>query len=185
MKGIRSKGNVQIGFKFVLDKDNYRGIYQAAVLAKDYGATHFQFRPAIDTYRWSSEQLEQIWNQISSAQNLLEEENFKVMGIRHKFNSDLTKKHKFEKCRANLLTSTWCADGNVYMCTDTRGCEWSKLTTHYPNPQNVIKYWGSPEHLKKIESINFKRDCDRCTLSPYNEMFEEVFIKDKTDRNLI
>jgi hypothetical protein len=93
-------------------------------------------------------------------------------------------------CGGRLLVGNYslyvnCADGNVYMCTDTRGCDWSKLTTHYPDPKNVINYWGSTEHLKKIEAIDFHKSCDRCTLSPYNEMIEQVFQEDKMDRNLI
>jgi hypothetical protein len=154
------------------------------MLARDNGANHFQFRPAIDSYQWTSEQIQIIKNQITSAQENLETKDFKVMGVMHKFNPDLTKKHNFDKCRATMLTSTWAADGNVYLCTDTRGCNWSKLTEHYPNPEKVINYWGSEEHFKKVNEIDCKK-CDRCTLSPHNEMFEEVFIQDKTDRNLI
>jgi len=186
MKGIRSKGNVQIGYKFVLDRDNYKHIFEAAKLAKEYGATHFQFRPAIEPdVRFYEGKLEGIWGQIDKAQKELETPDFKVMGVKHKFNPDLSKKHNFDKCLANLLTTTWCADGNVYMCTDTRGCDWSKLTTHYPEPRKAIEYWGSKEHLEKVKQIDFKRRCDRCTLAPYNEMIEQVFQEDKMDKNLI
>ena len=84
-----------------------------------------------------------------------------------------------------MLTSTWCADGKVYMCTDTRCCDWSYLGKHYPNPKIFINSWGSQKHYDKVNKIDFKENCDRCTLAPYNEMFEEVFINDKMDRNLI
>lgn len=186
MKGIRSQGDVQIGYKFVLDRDNYKHIYEAAKLAKENGATHFQFRPAIDPdVAFYDGKLDGIWGQIDKAQKELEDEHFKVMGVRHKFNADLSKKHNFKKCLANLLTTTWCADGNVYMCTDTRGCDWSRLTQHYPDPRKVIEYWGSEEHKAKINKIDFHKNCDRCTLGPYNEMIEQVFQEDNMDRNLI
>ena len=84
-----------------------------------------------------------------------------------------------------MLTSTWCADGKVYLCTDTRGCSWSYLCSHYPNPKKVIEYWGSKEHCNKVDKIDFKNKCDRCTLAPYNEFFEQIFIEDKMDRWLI
>jgi hypothetical protein len=186
-KDKHAKGSkTQIGYKFVLDKDNWETIYHAAELAKQVGANHFQFRPAIDPdYKFFADKLPQIKAQIEKAQNDLDGPRYKVMGVFHKFNQDLSKKHNFQQCRANLLTTTWAADGWVYMCTDTRGNEWSKLVRHYPDPTKVRDYWGSEEHLEKVSKIDFKRNCDRCTLSPYNEMFEQVFIEDRMDRNLI
>lgn len=177
---------LQIGYKFVLDKDNWESIYEAAAEAKSHGVNHFQFRPAIDpNYNFFADKLDNITGQISRAQEDLNSKDFHVYGVMHKFNKDLSKKHDFSKCRATMLTSTWCADGKVYMCTDTRGCGWSELGNHYPDPKKFIANWGNSEHLKKTDNINFKRDCDRCTLTAYNEMFEQVFLQDKMDRNLI
>lgn len=182
----KMKSRVKIGYKFVLDKNNWQNIYGAARMAREMGCNTFQFRPAIDPNPgYFRDKVENIWAQIAQAQKELETEDFKVVGVQHKFNPDLTKRHNFDKCRATMLTSTWAADGKVYMCTDSRGEDWAYLTDHYPNPRKVIDYWGSKEHFKKVESIDFKRTCDRCTLSPHNEMFEEVFIKDNLGRNLI
>lgn len=176
---------LQIGYKFVLDPQNWQTIYQAAQNASRLGANHFQFRPAIDQdHTFYLDKLNDIWDQIESAQSDFNSDDFHVYGVRHKFNPDLSKKHDFDKCRATPLTTTWCADGKVYMCTDTRGTNWSYLTDHYPDPQKAIDYWGSEDHLKKVDSIDFSK-CDRCTLAPYNEMFEQVFMQDKMDRNLI
>lgn len=186
MSGIRSQGNVQIGYKFVLDRDNWQHIYEAAGIAREHGATHFQFRPAIDPDPgYFADKLGNIQDQIARAQQDFETEDYKVMGVMHKFNADLTKRHEFSKCRANMLTSTWAADGKVYMCTDSRGSKWSYLTDHLPDPQKVIDYWGSKDHFDKVGKIDFHKNCDRCTLSPYNEMFEKVFMEDKMDKNLI
>ena len=183
MSGL-SKTDCEVGFKFLLDAKNYTGIYDAAKIAKEHGATHFQFRPAIDTYPWTEKQIENIKDQITRAQQDFETDKFKVMGVTHKFNKDFTKKHNFSKCRANMLTSTWCADGTVYLCTDTRGNKWSNLGQHYPNPKEFIANWGNSEHFKTVDNI-CTNNCDRCTLAPYNEMFEQVFLNDKMDKNLI
>lgn len=183
IRGVSSTG-CEVGFKFLLDKDNYFGIYDAAFIARENGATHFQFRPAIDSYKWTDAQIRNIKDQITRAQLDFETDKFKVMGVFHKFNSDLTKRHDFSKCRANMLTSTWCADGNVYLCTDTRGNPWAKLGSHLDSPEKFIESWGSSDHWNIIKKICTK-NCDRCTLSPYNEMFEKVFMEDRMDRNLI
>jgi len=84
-----------------------------------------------------------------------------------------------------MLTTTWCADGKVYMCTDTRGNSWAYLSDHYPNPKKFIKkYWGSKDHWDKVDKINLKK-CDRCTLCSQNEFFEHVFMNDEMEMNLI
>ena len=182
---VKTKGNVQVGFKFLLDRYNQTSIYQAARIARNIGCNHFQFRPAIDNYVYSREEIENIWKQISTAQEHFDSDTYKVIGVQHKFNLNLSKKHKFNCCRATMLTSTWAADGRVYLCTDTRGNLWADLINHYPNPEKVIEFWGSRKHWDKVHKINFKQNCDRCTLTAYNEFFEQVFIKDKMDRWLI
>ena len=189
LKGIAAakkkyKTNLQIGYKFLLDQYNQNSIYKAIVLASKIGINHFQFRPAIDDYKYSEDELKNIWNQIEKGQKL-ERDDFKVIGVQHKFNNDLSKKHCFSKCRANMLTTTWCADGWLYLCTDTRGCKWSRLVKHYPDPMKAIKFWGSKKHFDIVNKIDFHKDCDRCTLTAYNEMFENVFMEDKMDRFLI
>jgi len=180
-----TNSKVQLGYKFLLDEMNWTSIYSAAKIASQIGINHFQFRPAINpNYEFFAQRADQIWEQIEKAQEL-NRPDFEVIGVRHKFNPDFSKKHQFEKCRATMLTTTWAADGWVYMCTDTRGNEWSQLVRHYPDPWRVIEYWGSPEHFEKVGKIDFHNKCDRCTLTAYNEFFENIFINDKMDRNLI
>ena len=107
------------------------------------------------------------------------------MGVTHKFKPNFDKKHNFELCRATMLTSTWCANGEVYLCTDTRGNPWAHMASHFPDPQSVIDFWGSKEHWDIVDKIDFTNKCDRCTLTAQNEYFEQVFIEDKMERNLI
>lgn len=178
--------NVNIGFKFLIDDKNYKSIYQAIKLASQIGCNTIQIRPAISPtqVKLFKEHGKQIWSQVERGRKF-ERDDFKVMGVTHKFNPDMTKKHDFKKCRASMLTSTWCADGNVYLCTDTRGNPWAKLSSHYPKPKKFIKkFWGSKEHWKIVDAINLKK-CDRCTLCSQNEMFEHVFMDDKMEMNLI
>jgi len=180
------KTNLQIGYKFLLDEMNYNSIYEAAELASKIGVNHFQFRPAINpNIEFFKDKLELIWGQIERAQIDFDREDYKVFGVQHKFNEDLSKKHNFNKCRSTMLTSTWCADGKVYLCTDTRGCPWAYMCDHYPDPKKVIDFWGSKKHWRIVHKIDFHKNCDRCTLTAYNEFFEQIFINDKMDRWLI
>ena len=175
-----------IGYKFLLDDKNQGSIYDAARIARDIGCNTFQFRPAINPdYNFTPEQIAKIKDQIEKAQREFDSDTFRVFGVTHKFDKDFKKKHGFKKCRATMLTTTWCADGNVYLCTDTRGNPWAKIGTHYPDPKKFIETWGSLEHFKVVNGIDFKKNCDRCTLEMPNEFFEQVFLEDKMERNLV
>jgi len=181
------KSKVNIGYKFLIDDMNYKSIYQAIKLASEIGCNTIQIRPAISPtqIRLFKEHGDYIWEQVDKGRKEFERPDFLVMGVNHKFNSDMSKRHNFKKCRATMLTSTWCADGKVYMCTDTRGNPWSYLADHYPDPKKFIEYWGSKDHWDKVNKIKFKKNCDRCTLCAQNEYFEKVFINDQMERNLI
>ncbi len=176
-----------IGYKFLIDDINYNSIYQAIEIASKIGVNHIQIRPAINPkqIKLFKEHGEEIWGQVDKGRKDFERPDFLVMGVQHKFGKNFDKKHDFEKCRASMLSTTWCADGTVYMCTDTRGNPWALLGNHYPNPKKFIRYWGSRAHWNKVDKINFKKNCDRCTLVAQNEFFEHVFINDEMECNLI
>ena len=184
-RNLESKLN--IGYKFLIETTNYSSIYDAIKIASIIGCNTIQVRPAIspNQVKLFKEHGDEIWDQVERGRKDFETEDFKVMGVTHKFKPNMEKKHDFEQCRATMLTSTWCADGNVYLCTDTRGNPWALLGQHFPDPQKFIDSWGSQEHWDVVNKIDFKNKCDRCTLTAQNEYFEKVFINDDMERNLI
>jgi len=183
-KTLESKLN--IGYKFLIETTNYKSIYSAIKIASEIGCNTIQVRPAIspNQVKLFKEHGDEIWNQVQKGREEFENEDFKVMGVQHKFKSNMEKKHDFKKCRATMLTTTWCADGKVYLCTDTRGNPWALLGEHYPNPEKFIKEWGNKKHWDIVDRINFGK-CDRCTLAAQNEYFEKVFLDDRMEMNLI
>lgn len=179
---------LDIGYKFLIEETNYKSIYEAIKIASEIGCNTIQIRPSINPHQVQLFQKhgKKIWEQIQKGREDHERKDFLVMGVQHKFKSNMEKKLDFKKCRATMLSSTWCADGNVYLCTDTRGNSWALLGQHYPDPQNFINnVWGSKEHWDIVDKINHKDNCDRCTLCAQNEFFENVFIEDKMEKNLI
>jgi len=184
-KNLESKLN--IGYKFLIEPTNYNSIYNAIKNASEVDCNTIQIRPSInpEQVKLFTEHGDEIWSQVEQGREDYENETFKVMGVQHKFKPNMEKKHDFEKCRATMLTTTWCADGNVYLCTDTRGNPWALLGQHYPDPKKFINSWGSKEHWDIVNKINFKDKCDRCTLTAQNEYFEKIFINDLMEKNLI
>ena len=115
----------------------------------------------------------------------LEDENFFVYGIRHKFQPNFQRKVNFKKCWASPIAAfVFGADGNCYLCLDMRGRKEMILCPHYPDPHEVLKYWNSKRHKEILQNIDPKK-CPRCTIGPYNEVVEQVFIKDRMCRNFL
>lgn len=193
-KRIRELGTeCEVGYKFLLHPLNAREIFDAAKLAKSLGVHDFQLRPI----GWDnilktkdkpdldfSSLLDEIDQQIEQAM-ALEDDNFSVYGIRHKFLPDFRRKVNFKKCWASpVAASVFGADGNFHLCLDMRGRKETILCSHYPDPHEVLKYWNSDRHKKILRSIDPTK-CPRCTIGPYNEIVEQVFIKDRMCRNFL
>ncbi len=186
----KDQSKCDIGFKFLLTPTNAHEIYNAALLAKNVGAKDFHVRPAC----WDNIALKNNKESFKSCMDIvdaqmgyareLETPNFRVYGIRHKFNPDFTRKVNFKKCRAIPMLPTFGADGNVHTCFDMRGREDLIMCSHYPDPKAILKYWNSKEHKKQVDGID-PNTCPRCTFGVYNEVIEQVFMDDKMCRDFL
>lgn len=185
-KRIRELGTkCDVAYKFLLHPDNAREIFKAAELAKSLGVQDFHLRPV----GWDNlaatrgkdpisfdNLLEDINKQINSALSL-EHESFHFYGVRHKFNPQMKRKINFSRCWTPPLLATFGADGKCHLCFDMRGRKDLILCSHDPDPREILKVWGSQFHRDMIAKIDPKT-CPRCTFGPYNEVIEQVFIKD-------
>ncbi len=181
-----NKGSV--AYKYLLTPDNQHEIYDAIKLAKSIGVRDFHLRPAgwdnltktegkkIDNYDF-----ELIDKQLTEGHKL-ETKNFRVFGIRHKFNPDFTRKVNFKRCWAIPMLPTFGADGNVHTCFDMRGREDLILCRHEPDPSEILKVWNTEFHHEMIRNIDVTK-CPRCTFGTYNDIVEKVIIEDGFCRN--
>ncbi len=124
--------------------------------------------------------LETINDQIEEAMKL-EDDNFRFFGIRHKFTPTFERKVNFSRYWAAPLILTFGADGNCHLCFDIRGREDLILCSHDPDPHEVLKHWNTSRHKRILKEVNIQ-ECPRCTFGPYNEVVEQVFIKDSMCR---
>ena len=186
--------NLQNGicFKFLLGMDNYKEIYQAAVLAKSLGVHDFHVRPVgymgIEPLKdrkleYTPEMLRIIDEQMSDAFTL-QDSTFNVYGIRHKFKPDMQPMKNFSRCWAIPLLPTFGADGNVYYCFDIRGRKDTVMCTHSPDVTEIASFWNSQKHKDMVKNFDVN-SCTRCTFSVFNEVVEKVFINDNMYRNFI
>lgn len=187
------QSSCRVCYKYLLHPMNAKEILKAANIAKGLGVHDFQVRPVgwINLVRnankpalyYSEELLKEINNQMVLA-TALEDDKFRVYGIRHKFTNNFQRKINFTRCRATPLISTFGADGNCHLCLDLREREDLTLCSHYPDPYEVMKYWNSDRHKKLLQNIDVDK-CPRCAIGPYNEIVEQVTIKDSMSKSFL
>ena len=181
-----------VSYKYLLFNGNVSDLYPAASLAKELGCKNFHVRPAgvpwdrLDQDKKSlfaasdktifSEQIEQARH--------LEDDNFGVYGITHKFDEDLNRANFFSACSAVFMTCVFMPprtkfdeDFCVSLCCDRRGDDRLEFSGPISSFNQFKKLWGSTEHWEIKKAIRLK-DCPRCTYQPHNQIFEHVICND-------
>lgn len=179
--------NCDVCYKFLITQWNQYEIYDACVIAKQIGVRDFYVRPADYNHQGINESskvtyeydLQAIEDQFRMCKEL-ETEQFRVFTVTHKYNSNYTPKKDFSQCYGAPVCIQICPDDNVYFCVDTRYLEFYKLGTHYPDPKNILNFWGKEKHKELVFETGMKNCTSRCTYGPYCKQAEELFIK-KTD----
>lgn len=181
-----NKLNCDIAYKFLIYPENMHEIYNACKLAKDLGALTFHARPC-DLYHQGisssyknkklNYDIDLILEQFDKCHQL-EDDNFKVFTIVHKFDTSFKPLKNFSQCYASPCCIQLCPSGEVFLCPDQRYNDFYKLGYHYPKPEQILDFWGNKRHYDLVFNIG-KDNCNtRCTFQPYCKQCEELFIKD-------
>lgn len=185
-----------VSFKYLLyNKDNIGEIYQATKLAKDIGCKNIHFRPAGTTWdklgseqeiSFSKEDISLFQQQIQKALEL-DDDNFNVYGVTHKFSSQFNRANYFSNCYAIFMTAvieppsinTSLKDTYVMgLCCDRRGDPKLELIKDETDIGLIQNMWGSKKHWNILDAIDVKKECPRCTYQPHNEIYEQVILND-------
>ena len=169
-----------VAYKFLIFDYNQHEIYEACKLAKNLGVRDFHARPADLKHQGMIKQqknayaIEKINEQFEKC-HALENKNFRVFTVTHKFNSDFTPKRKFSQCYASPICIQLCADGNIYLCPDTRHKDEFIIGRHIDN-NGVRQAWGNKRHKELVYKNGADMCSSRCTFSKYNEQCERLAI---------
>lgn len=183
-----------ISYKYLLYKDNIPEVFAAAKLAKEIGCKAIHFRPAGTTWdningeqqiEFTHEDIEMFEDQISQAMEL-DDENFSVFGVTHKFNSQFCIANEFNNCYAIFMTSVISPRSSkesspdaytLSLCCDRRGDSTLELLKDTESVDDINKVWGSERHWRIFDQIDIK-SCPRCTYQPHNQIYENVILND-------
>ena len=174
---------VDLCCKYLLLPETQNHIFDACKLAKHLGVQDFHVRP-VDFERediQGHKQLEfskTIIEQQFAMCHDIEDPGFRVFTIGHKFSEDFHVVHRFHECLASPLVLPLLTDGNAYICVDRKmESEW-KLGSAYPDPVQILQWWGSDAHRNLIKRVVVSR-CSRCTWGSYNEQIEQTVEQDR------
>ena len=165
---IKNKKNV-IGFSFIVCRDNYTEIYEAAKFAKEIGCDNIRFSLAYTPER--EKMFEGIWDecmrQIDGAKEL-EDGNFRVFAFSNRI-YDIANKVKSDYCGYHHLVGVLGANGCMYPCCLLKLNSDYNLGSIYENSFDEI--WFSDKRKKFIESI--KNGCPySCWMTPKNAIMQ-------------
>jgi len=188
----KNKIRKDIGFKFLILPDTYKTLYEACRIAKDLGTSYVQIRPAdLPADERAQINIFEVNSQIMRAMDDFNEEGvFEIVGVRHKFTDDF-KKVLPKYCHLTPLTVTMTSDGKCWPCVDRRYDEKTLLCDCGTDGWMALKEaWGSSKHVNIVRNI---LNCDgkgpqcniRCSNYGYDKFFNNFFVNDNVDRNLI
>ena len=183
IKDIKETGSkCEVSYKFLIMPYNQDEISLACVLAKSIGVHDFHVRPADFRHQGMGElkkknnefNIENIKSHFESCHKI-EDKDFRVFTVMHKFDENFAPRKDFSQCYAAPIVIQLCADGNVYFCVDQRHRPEYLLGTHYPDPANILNFWGSEKH-KALVFNSTPKQCDtRCTFGTYCRQCERLF----------
>jgi len=178
----KNHSTVSLCFKFLVLPENQGTIYEACKLAKNLGVQDFHVRPVdferndIKGHRKLDFNYQLIEEEFARCR-AEETDRFRVYTVTHKFDAGLHVKHEFTWCLATPLVIPILTDGNAYLCVDRKMESKFRLGSCFPDPSNILKWWGSDAHRNLVKGVNPKM-CSRCTWSQYNAQISEVVLQD-------
>jgi MoaA/NifB/PqqE/SkfB family radical SAM enzyme len=194
MLGLNRPG-YGVSYKYLLYKENIGEIFEAAKLAKEVGCKNIHFRPAgtpwdkigtDEEIHFTPEEI-QLFNQQMTRVLELDDANFNVYGVTHKFNEQFNTCNTFDKCYSIFMTSVIeppadkDADKDAFvmgLCCDRRGDTKLELLSDETDVRQIDKAWGGKRHWAIHDRINVARECPRCTYQPHNQIYEQVILND-------
>lgn len=186
-----------VTYKFLLHPENVGEVYQAALWAKQIGCRNLHIRPVGVPHHelknekqiGFTEEHIQTYEKYLEKSFVLDDEEFSVFAVNHKFGRGFKIENTFKKCWAVFMTAVFEParhEGAMFsmgLCCDRRGDE-KLIVKDAIDPESVTKFWGSKGHYELHRSILLS-ECPRCTYRPHNLIFEKVILTENMTPDFI
>jgi MoaA/NifB/PqqE/SkfB family radical SAM enzyme len=186
-----------VTYKFLVHKKNVHEIDMATKLAKTIGCKGIHIRPvgkpwySKEAISFDDKTISMFYDKLRVAREM-EDKNFSVYGVTHKFTPNFDKKNSFVKCHALFMTTVFSPpvtgdhpdSFTLCQCCDRRGDSTLELSHNLRNLGDILNMWGNDNHWDMYDKLDLSR-CPRCTYSPHNEIYEKVLREDNMSINFI
>jgi pyruvate-formate lyase-activating enzyme len=181
-----TNSKVDLCYKMLMMPGNIGEIHTACKLAKELGVQDFFVRPVdferedIVGHKPLMFDLQKVEEQFDLCHQE-ETVDFHVYTVIQKFDENFHNKLTFKRCLATPILLDVLTDGNAYVCVDKKMQPGYKLASCYPDPEVILKWWGSDYHRDLLKSIVPEIECSRmrCTWQLYNQQIENTVLEDK------
>lgn len=167
------KGDV--GAAFLIHPDNYSELPELIEKLEGLGVSYLQVRPCIGAkftlgiINYSRDVVENYKGKLRIFANFKRFDEIKYGMI-------------FSKCVATPLLGVVGADAKMYLCCQYRGVP--RFAIGDLSRASFGEQWGKRRHRRVIENIDISR-CPPCRYSRFNQIIEEVFLRDKMHKNFV
>jgi hypothetical protein len=192
----KRSGGHGVSYKFLLCDGNIEDVYRAGRIAKMIGCKNYHVRPVGRPWhrldeadgeafmKFTTDAIERFFHELEQARRL-EDEDFGVYGITHKFSNVFDIENYFSTCHALFMTAVFMPsvesdDEHAYtmgLCCDRRGDPRLELVRDATSLGEVAACWGGREHWRIFDDLDIAT-CPRCTYQPHNQIYEHVIQRD-------
>jgi len=182
IRSLVDYGAKEVTYKFLLHPKNQYEVFRAIEKAKNLGCHGIHIRPISFKNFQAIEDvydIKAIERQVNSGREQLENDDFKIFYIQHKYDKDLHTKFGFSKCQATPLIAIFEANGDITLCLDRKNDPRMVIGKHN-DIDNIPIIWGGIQHKKVIKNIKLS-ECPKCTLNSYQKQIEFAIEENKMD----
>lgn len=175
-----------LGINFVITKNNYKRIYEAAELLHGLGVNNVKFSGLLANIKgYHSEIKNEALNQLEHAQRDFSSESFTIINdYARNYEDRQIKPLSFTRCYICQLFTSICADSKVYYCF-MRAYD-SKAELGSLVDQSFKKLWFDESTQKKLLALNPALECrNQCVYDKKNTLIHSYFDIDQRHINFI
>jgi radical SAM protein with 4Fe4S-binding SPASM domain len=163
-------GNTDLGVSFLVHKDNFREIADAARLFKKLGASYIQYKPVYDEDRATNivPYLDKINGLLSEARRL-DDQHYGIINLIHRVEDIARPVRNFKFCRVHHYNTQLAVDGKIYPCCVLKYIDKFAYGSLYQEDFKTI--WNGPQRQSTNELL-LADDCPPCWYDKTNEVLE-------------
>ena len=161
-----------VAYRYLVNEENVREIYQAAVIAKEAGCSNFYYRPASVSWdrlgreegKKAGDEVSQIFEEQATKARSLNDEHFEAWGYTvHPAREDTRCAELFSTAIVMPSAGGGSHQFDMGLCYDRRGDEALFLGRNLEQPSEIGALWGSEAHWNIYETLDLSR-CPQCPL---------------------